>query len=128
MLLNRSELGNGVPAGMAWQWIHCIEDEKQLVPILKKVQKIIKENWLTFANFTVDKNQELERFMTLANEIIRNQIYYDEKINPERIFYINEDLYPLFKGINHEKVFVCIVCIAYQFGVCPQLPERDEGD
>jgi hypothetical protein len=40
----------------------------------------------------VDKNQELERFMTLANEIIRNQIYYDEKINPERIFYINEDL------------------------------------
>jgi hypothetical protein len=62
------------------------------VPILKKVQKIIKENWLTFANFTVDKNQELERFMTLANEIIRNQIYYDEKINPERIFYINEDL------------------------------------
>jgi hypothetical protein len=92
MLLNRSELGNGVPAGMAWQWIHCIEDEKQLVPILKKVQKIIKENWLTFANFTVDKNQELERFMTLANEIIRNQIYYDEKINPERIFYINEDL------------------------------------
>ena len=77
---------------MAWQWIHCIEDEKQLVPILKKVQKIIKENWLTFANFTVDKNQELERFMTLANEIIRNQIYYYEKINPERIFYINEDL------------------------------------
>ena len=92
MLLNRSELGNGVPLGMAWQWIHCIEDEKQLIPILKKVQKVIKENWLTFANFTVDKNQELERFMTLANEIIRNQIYYDEKINPERIFYINEDL------------------------------------
>jgi len=29
MLLNRSELGNGVPLGMAWQWIHCIEDEKQ---------------------------------------------------------------------------------------------------
>ena len=41
MLLNRSELGNGVPLGMAWQWIHCIEDEKQLIPILKKVQKII---------------------------------------------------------------------------------------
>jgi len=28
MLLNRSELGNGEPAGVAWQWIHCTEDEK----------------------------------------------------------------------------------------------------
>ena len=28
MLLTRSESGNGVPAGMAWQWIHCTEDEK----------------------------------------------------------------------------------------------------
>ena len=92
MLLNRSELGNGVPLGMAWQWIHCIEDEKQLIPILKKVQKVIKDNWLTFANFTVDKNHELEKFVGVVNDIIRNQIYYDDKINPERIFYINEDL------------------------------------
>ena len=92
MLLNRSELGNGVPLGMAWQWIHCIEDEKQLIPILKKVQKVIKENWLTFANFTVDKNHELEKFVGVVIDIIRNQIYYDDKINPERIFYINEDL------------------------------------
>jgi hypothetical protein len=30
--------------------------------------------------------------MSVAHEIIRNQIYYDEKITPERIFYINEDL------------------------------------
>ena len=92
MLLNRSEMGNGIPFGMAWQWIHCIEDEKQLVPILTKVQKVIKENWLTFANFTVDKNNELEKFVCVASDIIRNQIYYDDKINPERIFYINEDL------------------------------------
>jgi len=92
MLLNRSEMGNGIPFGMAWQWIHCIEDEKQLVPILTKVQKVIKENWLTFANFTVDKNNELEKFVCVATDIIRNQIYYDDKINPERIFYINEDL------------------------------------
>jgi len=92
MLLNQSELGNGIPSGMAWQWIYCIEDEKQLIPILRKVQKIIKENWLTFANFTVDKNNEIERFVGVANDIIRNQIYYDDKINPERIFYINEDL------------------------------------
>jgi hypothetical protein len=63
-----------------------------LIPILRKVQKIIKENWLTFANFTVDKNNEIERFMGVANDIIRNQIYYDDKLNPERIFYINEDL------------------------------------
>ena len=47
MLLNRSEMGNGIPFGIAWQWIHFIEDEKQLVPILTKVQKVIKENWLT---------------------------------------------------------------------------------
>ena len=92
MLLNQSELGNGIPSGMAWQWIHCIEDEKQLITILRKVQKIIKDNWLTFANFTVDKNNEIERFMGVANDIIRNQIYYDDKLNPERIFYINEDL------------------------------------
>jgi len=92
MLLNNSEIGNGVPPGMAWQWIHCIEHEKQLVPILKKVQKIIKENWLTFANFQVDKQNDLEKFLGVAHEIIRNQIYYDEKITPERIFYINEDL------------------------------------
>jgi hypothetical protein len=92
MLLNNSDMGNGVPAGMAWQWIHCLEHEKQLVPILKKVQKIIKENWLTFANFKVDKQNDLEKFMGVAHEIIRNQIYYDEKITPERIFYINEDL------------------------------------
>jgi len=30
--------------------------------------------------------------MGLANDIIRNQIYYDDKLNTERIFYINEDL------------------------------------
>lgn len=92
MLLNRSELGNGVPAGMAWQWIHCIEDEKQLVSILNKVQKIIKKNWLTFANFQVDKQNEPDKFLEVAHEIITNQIYYDEKITPERIFYINEEL------------------------------------
>ena len=92
MLMNRSVMDTGIPSGMAWQWIHCIEDEKQLVPILKKVQKIIKDNWLTFANFTVDKNNELERFVGVANDIITNQIYYDDKINPERIFYINQDL------------------------------------
>lgn len=92
MLLNRSEMGNGIPFGVAWQWIHCIENEKQLVPILTKVQKVIKENWLTFANFTVDKNNELEKFVDVASDIISNQIYYDDKINPERIFYINEDL------------------------------------
>lgn len=63
-----------------------------MIPILKKVQKVIKENWLTFANFTVDKNHEIEKFVGVANDIIRNQIYYDDKINPERIFYINEDL------------------------------------
>jgi len=92
MLLNQSELGNGVPSGMAWQWIHCIEHEKQLIPILRKVQKIIKENWLTFANFQVDKSNQNDKFQSLANEIVRCQIHYDEKITPERIFYINEDL------------------------------------
>ena len=92
MLLNQSELGNGVPSGMAWQWIHCIEHEKQLIPILRKVQKIIKENWLTFANFQVDKSNQNDKFLGLANEIVRCQIHYDEKITPERIFYINEDL------------------------------------
>jgi len=92
MLLNNSDMGNGVPAGMAWQGVPCLGHEKQLVPILKKVQKIIKENWLTFANFQVDKQNDLEKFMGVAHEIIRNQIYYDEKITPERIFYINEDL------------------------------------
>jgi hypothetical protein len=40
----------------------------------------------------VDKNNELEKFVCVATDIIRNQIYYDDKINPERIFYINEDL------------------------------------
>jgi hypothetical protein len=92
MLLNRSELGNGVPSGMAWQWIHCIEDEKQLVSILNKVKKIITKNWLTFANFQVDKQHEADKFLEVAHEIISSQIYYDEKITPERIFYINEDL------------------------------------
>lgn len=92
MLLNQSELGNGVPSGMAWQWIHCIEHEKQLILILRKVQKIIKENWLTFANFQVDKSNQNDKFLGLANEIVSCQIHYDEKITPERIFYINEDL------------------------------------
>ena len=46
MLLNRSEMGNGIHSGMAWQWIHFIEEEKQLIPKLTKVQKTIKENWL----------------------------------------------------------------------------------
>lgn len=46
MLLNRSEMGNGIHSGMAWQWIHCIEEEKQLIPKLTKVQKTIKVNWL----------------------------------------------------------------------------------
>ncbi len=61
-------------------------------PDPEKSAKIIKENWLAFAIFTVDKNHELEKFVGVANDIIRNQIYYDYKINPERIFYINEDL------------------------------------
>jgi hypothetical protein len=58
MLLNRSELGKGVALGMAWKWVHCIQHEKQLIPILTKVQKVFNENWLTFANFTVDKNNK----------------------------------------------------------------------
>ena len=56
------------------------------------MKKIITKNWLTFANFQVDKQHEADKSLEVAHEIISSQIYYDEKITPERIFYINEDL------------------------------------
>jgi len=54
MLRNRKRMCNIIFSGVAWQLIYCIEDEKQLIPKLKKVQKN-NENLLTSANFTVDK-------------------------------------------------------------------------
>lgn len=42
------------------------------------------------SDILLDKNNESERFMGVAHDMIRNQIYYDNKRNLEIIFYLNE--------------------------------------
>ena len=43
MLLNKTGKGRKVPVGQAWQWIHEVEDEHQMVNIFKRLKKTIRD-------------------------------------------------------------------------------------
>jgi hypothetical protein len=91
MLFNRTGKGRRIPAGDAWQWIHHIEDEKQMKAVFSKIKKRIRENRLTLANMHIEQRNSSDDFLEMATFEYKGPIIYDETISPKRIIFVHED-------------------------------------
>jgi len=91
MLCNKSGNGRTVPLGQAWQWIHQVEDQKQMLSVFAKLKKRIREYRLTLANLQIDKRHCSNEFLEKATFEYKVPIIYDDSISPTRIFNIHED-------------------------------------
>jgi hypothetical protein len=91
MLCNKSGKGRTVPSGQAWQWIHQIEDEKQMLSVFAKLKKRIRECRLTLANLQIEQRHCSDEFLEQATFTYKGPIIYDDSIIPKRIINIHED-------------------------------------
>jgi len=91
MLCNNSGKGRTVPSGQAWQWIHQIEDEKQMLSVFTKLKKRIRECRLTLANLHIEQHHSSDEFLEQATFEYKGPIIYDDSIIPKRIINIHED-------------------------------------
>lgn len=93
VLLNRTGKARKVPAGEAWQWIHEVEDEQQMVRVFSQLKKTIRDCRLTLANLHLEQRNCSDEFLEEATFIYKGPIVYDEKIAPRRIFHVHEDTF-----------------------------------
>ena len=91
MLCNNSGNGRNVPSGQAWQWIHQVEDQKQMLSVFAKLKKRIREYRLTLANLYIDQRHCSDEFLGKATFEYKVPIIYDDSIAPKRIINIHED-------------------------------------
>ena len=91
MLLNRTGKGRRIPAFHAWQWIHHIEDEKQMKAVFTRIKKRIREDRLTLANLHIEQRHTSDDFLEMATFEYKGPIVYDESIVPKRIIFLHED-------------------------------------
>jgi hypothetical protein len=97
VLLNRTGKARKVPAGEAWQWIHEVEDEQQMVRVFGQLKKTIRDCRLTLANLHLEQKNCSDEFLETATFTYKGPIVYDERIAPKRIFHVHEDT---FEGHN----------------------------
>ena len=93
ILWNRSGKGRKVPTGQAWQWIHEVEDERQMVNIFKRLKKTIRECRLTLVNLHIEQRDCSDELLETATFAYKGPILYDEKIAPQRIMHVHEDTF-----------------------------------
>jgi alpha-amylase/alpha-mannosidase (GH57 family) len=99
MLWNRTGKGRKVPPGQAWQWIHEVEDENQMVEIFKKLKKTIRECRLVLVNLHIEQRQCSDGLLERAAFTYKGPILYEDSISPKRIIHVHEDT---FEGQNTE--------------------------
>jgi hypothetical protein len=91
MLVNKSGKGRTVPSGQAWQWIHQIEDDKQMLTVFARLKKRIRECRLTLANLHIEQKNSPEEFVEQATFTYKGPIIYDDGLIPKRIINVHED-------------------------------------
>ena len=93
MLWNRTGKGRKVPTGEAWQWIHEVEDENQMVGIFKRLKKTIRECRLTLLNLHIEQRDCSDELLERATFAYKRPMLYDESISPKRIIHVHEDTF-----------------------------------
>lgn len=91
MLINLSGKGRRIPTGIAWQWIHHVEDELQMKNLFLKLKNKIRIDRLTLANLHIEQRHASDEFLEIATFEYKGQIIYDNTISPKRIFFDHED-------------------------------------
>ena len=91
MLWNKTGKGRKVPTGQAWQWIHEVEDENQMVDVFKKLKKKIRECRLALVNLHIEQRDCSDELLERATFAYKGPILYDESISPKRIIHVHED-------------------------------------
>ena len=93
MLWNKTGKARKVPAGEAWQWIHEVEDEQQMVKVFSRLKKTIRECRLTLANLHIEQRDCSEELLARATFTYKGPIVFEENITPKRITHRHEDTF-----------------------------------
>ena len=93
MLWNKTGKGRKIPTGQAWQWIHEVEDECQMVNIFKRLKKTIRECRLTLVNLHLEQRHGSDELLERATFAYKGPILFDEAIAPKRIIHVHEDTF-----------------------------------
>ena len=91
MLMNKTGKARKIPAGHAWQWIHEVEDERQMVSVFIKLKKTIRDCRLALVNLHIEQRDCSEELLERATFAYKGSILYDESISPKRIIHVHED-------------------------------------
>lgn len=91
MLWNKTGKARKVPAGQAWQWIHEVEDEQQMVKVFLRLKKTIRECRLTLVNLHIEQRDCSEELLERATFTYKGPLLYEESISPKRIIHRHED-------------------------------------
>lgn len=91
VLMNRSGKARKIPPGEAWQWIHHLEEEAQLVPMFVQLKKKIRDNRLTLANLRVECPGAATARAKATRFSYKGPIIFDQTIRPHRVIHQNED-------------------------------------
>ena len=93
MLWNKTGKARKVPAGEAWQWIHEVEDEQQMVKLFSRLKKTIRECRLTLVNLHIEQRDCSEALLARATFTYKGPILFEENITPKRITHRHEDTF-----------------------------------
>ncbi len=91
MLWNRAGQGRQIPTDQAWQWIHEVEDEHQMMRVFTRLKKKIRECRLTLVNLHIEQHNCSDELLERATFTYKGTILYDEGISPKRIMHVHED-------------------------------------
>ncbi len=91
MLMNKTGKGRKIPPGHAWQWIHEVEDEHQMLSVFIKLKKTIRDCRLALMNLHIEQRDCSEELLEQATFAYKGNILYDESISPKRIIHVHED-------------------------------------
>lgn len=92
VLLNENDKDHGVPHGVAWQWIHEVNDEDQMQSVFERLKKKISDGRLTVANLRINQREYAEVFADVDTFGFKGPVIYDKTIAPRRIIHLQEEL------------------------------------
>ena len=90
MLLNNTGQDLSMPIGAAWQWMHEVDDEKQMRSVLERLKGVTHEDRLTLANLRINQ-RECSDALLENNFGFKVPVLYDKTIAPKRIIHLHED-------------------------------------
>jgi len=91
MLWKKTGKARKIPSGQAWQWIHEVENEQQMLDVFRRLKKSIRDNRLTLANLHIEQRHCSDELLESATFTYKGPILYEEGLSPQRIIHVHEE-------------------------------------